>query len=122
MNVFMELHQLIATYKYFALPALSYSRKENKTNSLKDLLSVFLLDTVLNKKGLADPHAKKLRISRHVTFWEQVPFFSLPPHKPPATETEILIDPFHTDPDSSNPTERIDHSNELPYIGIVLLA
>lgn len=68
------------------------SKREQDKLSQRSFICVFIgYGTQQKGSRCYDPHAKKLRISRHVTFWEQVPFFSLPPHKPPATETEILI-------------------------------
>ncbi|KAJ9554537.1 hypothetical protein OSB04_018582 [Centaurea solstitialis] len=45
-----------------------------------------------------DPISKRLRISRHVTFWEDVPFYTMP-----NAETSItsITTPFFTDPSSS---------------------
>ncbi|KAJ9541983.1 hypothetical protein OSB04_028489 [Centaurea solstitialis] len=41
-----------------------------------------------------DPISKRLRISRHVTFWEHVPFYTMPNSN---SETPISIVPFFTD-------------------------
>jgi Reverse transcriptase (RNA-dependent DNA polymerase) len=90
-------------------------KREHDKLSQKSVICVFL-GYGTQKKGYRcyDTYAKKLRISRHVTFWERIPFFSLPPHKPPATENETLIDSFYTEPATlNNPSERPDHSSEL---------
>ncbi|KAJ9535505.1 hypothetical protein OSB04_un001367 [Centaurea solstitialis] len=45
-----------------------------------------------------DPISKRLRISRHVTFWEHVPFYTMPNSN---SETPISTVPFFTDPSVS---------------------
>ncbi|KAJ9548276.1 hypothetical protein OSB04_020819 [Centaurea solstitialis] len=45
-----------------------------------------------------DPISKRLRISRHVTFWEDVPFYTMPNAETSITPTTT---PFFTDPSSS---------------------
>ena len=48
-----------------------------------------------------DPNAKKLYVSRHVDFLEQIPFFSIPTGSNDVTKSDLIhIDPFYDDIDA----------------------
>ncbi|KAK2966733.1 hypothetical protein RJ640_000831 [Escallonia rubra] len=69
---------------------------KNERNKLTARSSLCLfLGYGIEQKGYRcyDPIAKKLRLSRHVSFLEHIPFYCLPP-SPTATKEEIVLDPF----------------------------
>ncbi|XP_020596126.1 uncharacterized protein LOC110036103 [Phalaenopsis equestris] len=60
-----------------------------------------------------DPDTQKLFVSRHVVFFEHIPYYSIPPSSHSFTKSDpIPIDPFHTDTDIE-PHHVIHHPNHL---------
>ncbi|KAG9458196.1 hypothetical protein H6P81_002704 [Aristolochia fimbriata] len=76
--------------------------RERDKLSARSAMCVFL-GYGLQQKGFRyfDPVANKLRISRHVTFWEKIPFFSLPRNKSQSDISPISV--FDLFPDLSVP-------------------
>ncbi|KAJ9535867.1 hypothetical protein OSB04_un000981 [Centaurea solstitialis] len=84
-----------------------------KQRSLLDMEKKIMEDAVpiSHRQGYRcwDPISKRLRISRHVTFWEHVPFFSMPnsdsssPNVPFFTDSSISLDVLVTPPDTPAP-------------------
>ncbi|KAG9442993.1 hypothetical protein H6P81_018847 [Aristolochia fimbriata] len=66
--------------------------RERDKLSARSAMCVFL-GYGLQQKGFRcfDPMANKLRISRHVTFWEKIPFFSLPQNKSQSDISPISV-------------------------------
>ncbi|KAG9444835.1 hypothetical protein H6P81_016175 [Aristolochia fimbriata] len=91
-----------------ALSASSGTGPVNEEDHERDKLSAkfamcVFLGYGIEQKGFRcfDPVANKLRISRHVTFWEHVPFYSLPKNSDQSSMSPIVvIDIF---PDGSSP-------------------
>lgn len=77
-----------------------------------NVLCVFL-GYGIEQKGYRcyDPVNIKLRVSRHVTFWEKVPFWSLPSIKSSSFESFTYSDPF---PSESNPSTFLISTPESP--------
>ncbi|KAM7465035.1 hypothetical protein LguiB_012597 [Lonicera macranthoides] len=70
-------------------------KRERIKLTSKNVMCVFL-GYGIQQKGYRcyDPTAKRLRISRHVTFWEHKPYYTLSQHPLSNTITSTPIDPF----------------------------
>ncbi|KAG9439601.1 hypothetical protein H6P81_019766 [Aristolochia fimbriata] len=76
--------------------------RERDKLSTKSAMCVFLGYGIEQKGFLCfDPVANKLRISRHVTFWEHVPFYSLPKHSHQSSMSPTVA--FDIFPDDTSP-------------------
>ncbi|KAG9447270.1 hypothetical protein H6P81_013398 [Aristolochia fimbriata] len=76
--------------------------RERDKLSGKSAMCIFL-GYIIEQKGFRcfDPVANKLRISRHVSFWEHVPFYSLPKHSNQSSMSPTVV--FDIFPDGSSP-------------------
>ncbi|KAG5561972.1 hypothetical protein RHGRI_004867 [Rhododendron griersonianum] len=74
-------------------------KKDRSKLNARCVVCVFL-GYGINQKGYRcyDPVTKKLYVSRHVTFLERLPYFTLPPKAAPVAKEDLIhIDPFPMD-------------------------
>ncbi|XP_026459664.1 uncharacterized protein LOC113360346 [Papaver somniferum] len=86
---------LTAVYTINRIPTVVIEDRERNKLGKKNTMCVFL-GYGIEQKGYRcyDPETRRLRISRHVTFLDKIPFWSLPSSKTSTLESFTYLDPF----------------------------